>query len=311
VHPERIVCDLHPDYLATRYAQQRAREERLPLIQVQHHHAHLAACLADHHWLPDSQGESPVIGLIFDGTGLGTDGAVWGGECLVGGYAGYQRRFHLSYVPLPGGDQAVRKPARMALAHLLAAGLEWEPDLPPVETLCADERTLMRMQIERKINTPLTSSMGRLFDAASALIGVRQKVTYEGQAAIELEAWVDPTETGSYPFDLRSDIIDPAPFWTALLDDWRDGTATPILAARIHNSVAQLCLELCQAVRSETGSRIAALSGGVWQNRFLLEQVKTRLEKEHFEVFIHHQVPANDGCIALGQVMVAAFQTMG
>ncbi len=303
VNPQLIACDLHPNYLATRYAEQRAAAENIPLVRVQHHHAHLAACLADNGW----ESSAPVIGLSFDGTGYGTDGAIWGGEVLLGGYKDYQRLYHLAYVPLPGGDQAVRKPARMALAHLWQAGLAWEPDLPPTEQLCAEERTILKAQLERKINSPLTSSMGRFFDAASALIGVRQKATYEGQAAIELEAIADPNETGAYPFSVIGDIIDPAPLWEALLADWRRGTPQPTLAARFHNSIIRLVVNLCQAIREERAVNVVALSGGVWQNRFLLERCVPALEANHFQVFTHHQLPPNDGCIAYGQVLVAAF----
>lgn len=302
VQPQLIACDLHPNYLATRYAQQRAAEENLPLVGVQHHHAHLAACLADSGW----RSAEPVIGLSFDGTGYGDDQAIWGGEVLVGGYAQYTRRFHLTYVPLPGGDRAVRKPARMALAHLWAAGIDWEGDLPPVMALCEEERTLLRVQVERRINAPLTSSMGRFFDAASALLGVRQQVTYEGQAAIELEAVADRQEMGYYPFDIHDDLIDPAPLWQALLADWRAGVKTPVLAARFHNSLAQLARTLCLAVRAESGARTVALSGGVWQNLLLLERTVPLLEEAGFAVLTHQQTPPNDGCIALGQVMVAA-----
>lgn len=305
VQPQLLSCDLHPNYLATRYAQERAQRENLPLIAVQHHHAHLAACLADNGWSSDEM----VIGLSFDGTGYGTDGAIWGSEVLVGGYRAYQRRFHLAYVPLPGGDAAVRKPSRMALSHLWAAGMDWEADLPPVQQFCAEDRTVLKTQLERKINAPLTSSMGRLFDAASALVGLRQTATYEGQAAIELEAAADPGETGAYPFEIRGEEIDPAPLWAALLADWRSGTAIPTLSARFHNSVARLALELCQAARSESGCRTAALSGGVWQNHYLLERTAALLVQDGFRVLTHHQVPANDGCIALGQVLVAAAQT--
>jgi hydrogenase maturation protein HypF len=305
VSPQVIACDLHPNYLATRYAQQRARQEGLPLIPIQHHHAHLAACLADNGW----NSSEPVIGLSFDGTGYGTDGAIWGSEVLLGGYKEYQRRYHLAYVPLPGGDQAVRKPVRMALSHLWAAGLEWEPDLPPAGELCAEERTVLRTQLERRINAPLTSSMGRLFDAASALLGVRQKATYEGQAAIELEALADPHETGFYPFDVQGESVSPKPLWQALLADWRAGVRLPILSARFHNSLTHLAVDLCRSIRQESGAahvNTIALSGGVWQNRFLLERTVPALEKEGFQVLVHRHVPANDGCIALGQIMIAA-----
>jgi hydrogenase maturation protein HypF len=306
IQPERIACDLHPDYLASRYAHQRAAETSLPLIEVQHHHAHLAACLADNGW----DTTEPVIGLIYDGTGLGTDRAVWGGEVLLGGYLGYRRYFHLAYAPLPGGDAATHRPSRMALAHLWQAGLDWEPDLPPVIDLCADERTLLRTQMEHKINAPQTSSMGRLFDAASALIGVRQLATYEGQAAIELEALCSPTEPASYAFNVQDGIFDPAPLWQALLADWRAGVSIPVLAARFHNSVVELNLQLCEIIRQSHGINTVALSGGVWQNRYLLERTLSRLEIAGFNVLWHRQVPTNDGGIALGQAMIAAYSAL-
>lgn len=302
VRPERIACDLHPDYLASRYARQRAEEENLPLVEVQHHHAHLAACLADNDWTAPE----PVIGLSFDGTGYGTDGTIWGGEVLVGGYQGYQRRFHLAYTPLPGGDQAVRRPARMALAHLRLAGVEWDPEIPAVGALCAEERTVLASQLQLRLNAPLTASMGRLFDAAAALIGVCERATYEGQPAIELEALADPQEMGSYPFQIEGEIINPAPVWQALLDEWHSGAAVPTLAARFHNSVVRLVIEVCEIVRRESGCRSAALSGGVWQNRFLLERAVPALRAAGFNVLLHRRTPPNDGCIALGQVMVAA-----
>ena len=302
VIPEAIACDLHPNYLSTRYAQERAGREQLPLIAVQHHHAHLAACLADNDW------DSPeaVIGLCFDGTGYGEDGAIWGGEVMLGNYAGFERRSHLAYTHLVGGDQAVRKPARMALAFLRQSELEWEADLPPVQALCAEERTVIASQIQHNLNAPFTSSMGRLFDAVSALIGLRQVATYEGQAAIELEAAADPNETGAYAFDLTADQFSASPILQAILSDWRAGTPIPILAARFHNSVAQLCLELSTQIRTATGCQTVALSGGVWQNRLLLTRSQRLLQNAGFKVLIHHNVPTNDGGIALGQALIAA-----
>ena len=302
IHPQYIAVDLHPNYLATRYGVQRAAEEHLPLLAVQHHHAHLAACLADNGW--DSP--EPVIGLIFDGTGFGTDGAVWGGEVLFGGYAGYQRKFHLAYTPLPGGDAAVRRPARMALAHLWQANLDWESELAPVQALCPQERSLLRAQLEKEINTPPTSSMGRLFDAAASLAGIRQEVTYEGQAAIEFELLSDLHEQGEYPFRIEQNQIHPAPLWHAMLADLRHGISLPVISARFHNGVAALSLQLCLALRTETSCTTVALSGGVWQNRRLLETTTKRLINSGFKVLLHRQVPANDGGLALGQIMIAA-----
>jgi hydrogenase maturation protein HypF len=302
ITPERLACDLHPNYLASRYAQERATHQQLPLVQVQHHHAHLAACLAENGWTS----ADPVIGLSFDGTGLGTDNAVWGGEFLLGGYQGYQRLYHLAYTPLPGGDLAVRKPARMALAHLWQSGLDWESDLPPVQGLCMEERTALRGQLEHHINTPNTSSMGRLFDAVAALLGVRQVASYEGQAAMELEALADPGETGCYALAVQDGIIDPQPLLEALIAAWRAATPLPILSARFHNSLANMSLEVCQAIRRSSGSAVVALSGGVWQNQFLLKRTRQALTVAGFQVLIHHLLPPNDGCIALGQALIAA-----
>ena len=307
IQPEAIACDLHPNYLSTRYAQQRAKEENLSIYAIQHHHAHLAACLADNNWTS----AEPVIGLSFDGTGLGSDNAIWGGEVLLGNYKSYQRLFHLAYVPLPGGDAAVHKPARMALAHLWQAGLDWEADLPPVEALCAEERTTLRIQLEHRLNAPDTSSMGRFFDAASALLGVRQTANYEGQAAIELEAAASPDETVAYEFGLENDIIDPSPLWVSLLHDWRLGLPLPILSARFHNSLVNLVLQLCRSIRLQQGIDTVGLSGGVWQNRYLYERSINSLQKDGFKVLVHRRTPPNDGCIALGQALVAAATMAG
>ncbi len=266
IRPEVIACDLHPNYLASRYARQRAAQEKLPLVEIQHHHAHLAACLAENGWV----NPEPVLGVSFDGTGYGTDGAIWGGEFLLGGYKGYQRAYHLKYTPLPGGDLAVRNVSRMALAYLWSAGIPWDPEFLPVKQLCAEDRTILRSQLDKQINTPLTSSMGRLFDAVSALCGVRYNATYEGQAAIELEAAADPDEEGRYSFDRQSGVIDTAPLLEALLRDWQAGIPAATLSARFHNSVAALVLEISQELRRSNAVETIALSGGVWQNKVLL-----------------------------------------
>ena len=218
----------------------------------------------------------------------------------------YQRWYHLSYVPLPGGDSATRNPARIALAHLWQAGLDWDPELAPVKALCENDRTLLLSILRSKINTPLTSSMGRFFDAAASLIGVRQEAKYEAQAAIELEALVDPAETGLYEFEIRADEFDPAPLWQQLLADWRRGVRSTTLAARFHNSLVELNVELCRRIQRQTGVNTVALSGGVWQNILLLERTIHQLRSAGFQVLYHHRVPTNDGSLALGQAMVAA-----
>ena len=304
ITPQTIAVDMHPNYLATRYGIQHANEEGLHLVRVQHHHAHLAACLADNGWTSDKS----VIGLIYDGTGYGPDGTIWGGEILLGGYADYQRIYHLATAPLPGGDISVRKPARMALAHLWQSGLDWDLDLAPVQTLCSQERSLLRSQLENHINTPLTTSMGRLFDAAAALAGVRQEVNYEGQAAIEFEALADPDETGTYPFQVEEDSISSTPLWQAMLTDIQANTPPAILSARFHNGVAALSHQLCMAIRTETGCNTVALSGGVWQNQYLLDRTISLLTDSNFNILLHKQVPTNDGGLALGQLLIAAHQ---
>lgn len=304
IDPELLACDLHPDYLASRVLREKSVRQGLPLVEVQHHHAHLAACLAENR--VDSKQEA--IGLTFDGTGYGRDGAVWGGEVLYGGYAKFDRLFQLKYLPLPGGDAATRRPARMALAALWAFSLDWDSSLEPVKALCEEERTTLKVQLESRINTPQTSSMGRLFDIAASLAGVRQVVSYEGQAAMEFEALADPDEEGLYSISIDGNLIDPAPVISALLTDWYAGVPAGILSARFHNGLAFLCLQVCQSARSQAGSSTVALSGGVWQNHTLLEKTLSLLHADGFTVLTHRILPPNDGCISLGQVMVAVHQ---
>ncbi len=304
VRPEALACDSHPDYMASRYARERAAREGLPLIEVQHHHAHIAAGMVEH----GLSGERPVIGLAFDGTGYGDDGAIWGGEFLIADYAGYERAAHLRYAPLPGGDRAVREPWRVALAHLHAAGIAWDGDLPPVQYALAlgrERPDILASQIERGLNAPLTSSMGRLFDAAAALAGVRQAVNYEAQAAIEFEALADPGEDGAYPLNYANGLIDPAPAWAALLADRQAGVELGRIAARFHNGVAQVAAEVCRHLRDERGLNEVVLSGGVWQNVTLLRRTLALLAGDGFTVYTHRLVPPNDGGLALGQAAVA------
>jgi hydrogenase maturation protein HypF len=209
-------------------------------------------------------------------------------------------------VPLPGGDAATLRPYRVALAHLYAAGIDWEDDLAPVQAAPDDERAIICQQIEKQINAPLTSSMGRLFDAVASLLGVLQTVTYEAQAAIWLEAQVDPTETGIYPFDIQHDLFDPAPALRAIIQDWHAGIPTAQIAARFHNSVAQAVRDLCHDARQSTGINSIVLSGGVFQNVTLL--TKTVALLKDFTVYTHRLVPPNDGGLALGQAAIAAYQ---
>ncbi len=303
ITPEIIAHDLHPDYLSTRYALRIT--QHATRIPVQHHHAHIAACLAEN----GHRGERPVIGVAFDGTGYGTDGAIWGGEFVIADYAGFERAAHLAYVPLPGGDAGTRKPARVALAHLLAAGLSLEGDLPPISALSVTERRIVERQIATGLNSPPTSSMGRLFDAVASLIGLRHEMNYEGQAAIELEAITDPDEAGAYAFEIGQGSISPQPVIRAVVADVRANAPLPIISARFHNGVAAMIREVCVRLREQQGLNQAALSGGVFQNVTLLGKTLALLRSAGFEVFTHRLVPPNDGGIALGQAVIAAHIT--
>ncbi len=329
IEPKIIAHDLHPDYLATRYALERAERESLRAVGIQHHHAHIAACMVENGLSNNTQ----VIGIAFDGTGYGDDGATWGGEVLFADYTGYQRAFHLDYIPLPGGDKAVREPWRIALAWLTRAGIEWTDDLPPVSAANVQARRIVRQQIERGINAPQTSSMGRLFDAVAALIGVRETVNYEAQAAIELEHLVIEDMEASYEFEIQnpilseakgskfeprhgasnfefgisnSSVIDPAPVIRAIVADVRNRVPPWVIATKFHNGVAAMVRQVCQLSRERFGLTRVALSGGVWQNMTLLTRTLSLLSQDGFTVYTHHRVPANDGGLALGQAIVAS-----
>ncbi|MBN8579570.1 MAG: carbamoyltransferase HypF [Anaerolineae bacterium] len=305
VKPVAIAYDMHPNYLATRYAIERAERENLPTIAVQHHHAHVAACMAEHGLT------EPVIGVSFDGTGYGDDGAIWGGEFLVADCKTYKRMFHLEYFPLPGGDAAIKKPARTALALLWSLGLEWDDALESVKEFCSEDQVTLRLQLEKKINTPMTSSMGRLFDAVSALAGVRQKVNYEGQAAIEFEAMADSAEAGHYVFGVESGQVRVRGAVEALVNDVMAGVPISKISARFHNGLAESVRETVQKISGETSLRRAILSGGVWQNITLLRRTLSLLRNDGFEVYIHREVPTNDGGLSLGQAVIAASRLRG
>jgi hydrogenase maturation protein HypF len=302
IRPEVVACDLHPAYLTTRYAKRivsNARPE-LGLHQVQHHHAHVASCMAENGLL----GDRPVIGVTFDGTGFGTDGAIWGGEFLLADYRSFRRMAHLKYVPLPGADAAIRRPYRVALAHLREAGIPWDEGLPPVATASPGEREVLAQQLARQLNVVPTSSIGRLFDAVSALAGVRQEVNYEAQAAIELEMLVADGVDAAYAFDLAG-AIDPSPVIRGVVADVRSGVPVSVVAAKFHNGLAQMIHDVCLWLRDETTIDEVILSGGVFQNVTLLERALPLLRDAGFTVYTHRLVPPNDGGISLGQAVVA------
>lgn len=304
VRPQAVAYDLHPDYLATRYALARIERESLTGIGIQHHHAHIAALMAER----GLDGSHPVIGVSFDGTGYGTDGRIWGGEFLIADYARFERAAHLEYFPLPGGDAAVRRPSRTALGLLHALGIEWDDALPTHQDLCYEDRTAIRIQLERRLNIPFTSSMGRLFDAAAALAGVRQRVNYEAQAAIEFEALADPDEAGGYDFEFQSPLIRARPAIEQLIADVLAGVSLPVISARFHNGVAEMVKTVCLHLSDQYDLSEVALSGGVWQNITLLRKTLNLLEREGFTVYVHSRVPANDGGLALGQAAIAGYR---
>src|SRR5512133_3733541 len=307
ISPETIACDKHPDYLSSIHA----AEFGLPLIAVQHHHAHLAACMAENGL------EGEVIGLIFDGTGFGDDGTIWGGEMLTGGYGAFRRAGHFLPVRLPGGDAAVREPWRMALAYLyLAYGTAAATlDHPVVRYLSGAEHAIFATMLDRGINSPLTSSCGRLFDAVAAILNVRHTVSYDGQAAIELEALAETSDAGeALPFHLEPAAegpvqVDFSALFPALLAALQAGIPAAALARRFHATVARATGEVCMNIARESGLDRVVLSGGVFQNRLLTEMLYTALSNSGLQVFTHRLTPPNDGCIALGQVAIAGWQT--
>ncbi len=303
IQPQIIAHDLHPNYLASRYAVNRGDQHDLPLYAVQHHHAHIGSCMAENHL----DGSQPVIGVAFDGTGYGIDGAIWGGELLLADYTSFHRVSHLEYFPLPGGDASTRRPARAALAYLWFAGIEWANDLPCVSHFTPQDLTILEGQLAHKLNTPLTSSMGRLFDIISSLVGIRQAVNYEAQAAIELEAIADPTEIGSYSYELGDTTFSVQSLVREVLFDLRAGISPSIISARFHNSLANLVLELSLRERARSSSSQVILSGGVWQNRALFTRTTHLLTRNGFDVFFHQQVPTNDGGLSLGQAVIASY----
>ena len=297
-----VAHDLHPEYLSTKYALERSGVE---LIGVQHHHAHLASVLAEH------RESGPAVGAIFDGTGYGSDGSVWGGELLVGDTADFRRAGSLLAVRLPGGAQAIREPWRMACSWLLAAA-DGEPEFPlALRGVVAPESWAAVCRLAASgTASPLTSSIGRLFDAVSALAGIRAVSNYEGQAAIELEAACDPGERDMYPIDLvmadGSLVIDPREAIRAIVSDIDARTPAGSVAARFHAGLAEVTVEACAQAASAEGIETVVLAGGVFQNRRLVEAVATGLGERGLRVLQAERLPPGDGGISYGQVAVAA-----
>ncbi len=298
VEPRAVAHDLHPQYMSTLFAQRLSLE---PKIAVQHHHAHIASCMAENHL------SGKVVGVAFDGTGYGIDGKIWGGEFLVADYAGFERRAHLRYVPLPGGDAAVRQPWRMAMSYLrdtfgAGASFNFGAQVSPSNMAIVDT------MLARRLNCFDTSSCGRLFDAVSSIVGLRHEVTFEGQAAIELEMIADPAVERVYPYVIgEADVaqLDMRPMIDAIVRDLSRAVPGSDIAAAFHNTIAKLIVDVCANIRQRDGLNRVCLSGGTFQNMFLLERAVRGLRQNGFEVFLHSKVPPNDGGIALGQAVIA------
>lgn len=289
--PQAVACDMHPDYMSTEYAQRRAARDGIPIVYVQHHHAHMAACMADNS-LP-----GPVIGLVWDGTGLGTDGTIWGAECLAGGYGGFERLGSIRPIPLIGGDRAVKESFRVAYALLREAGC----DVSGVENAGALGRVY-----DARLNCPLSSGMGRLFDGVAAILGIKAHCSYEGQGAVLLEAaaaddggvYDRPLEGAPLRFDWR-------PMIRAVTAGMAQGVDTGVIAARFMNTLVEMAAAQCIAARAETGISTVVLSGGSFQNMYIMRRLPPRLEREGFAVYHHSRVSANDEGLSLGQLMIA------
>lgn len=301
ITPEVVAYDLHPEYFSTYYAEKTS----LLKIPVQHHHAHIASCMAENHLY------GPVIGLAFDGTGYGTDGAIWGGEVLIVDYDRFERAGCLKYVPMPGADAAVKAPWRMAVSYLYDAFGEeiWDLDLVFLKTLDKNNLKIIIEMIRKGLNSPYTSSMGRLFDGVAAVLGLRHRVSYEGQAAMELESSAMEETEGRYPMQWDSATmitVDFQPMWKAVVADIMREASIPMISTKFHNTLSYTFAEICRDIRKRTSLDRVALSGGVFQNAIFLKKLIKMLERNSFQVYTQSAVPVNDGGISLGQAAVAA-----
>ncbi len=292
IRPEALVCDLHPDYMSSAFAADMAEREGIPLIKVQHHHAHMAACMAD------NGVDEKVISLVWDGTGLGTDGTVWGAECLIGAYEGYERFGSIRPIPLPGGDRAAKEIKRLEWSLLDAAGLD---------TGHIENTENYRMMRDNGINCPLSSGMGRLFDGVSAILGIKEKCSYEGQAAVLLEAAATEHD-GVYPISFeRGDLLrfDWRDMIRAIASDKAAGLEMGKIAAKFMNTLIEMALRQCLAAREKSGLNTVALSGGSFQNMYIMKRLPRRLEAAGFRVLHHGRISCNDEGISVGQLMIA------
>jgi hydrogenase maturation protein HypF len=305
IHPDTIAYDLHPGYFSTKWA---LAQTGVRLVGVQHHHAHIASCMAE------NAIEGKVIGFALDGTGYGADGAVWGGEALLASYASFERAGHFEYVPLPGGSAAIREPWRMGVSYLAHTfGKDFlDLGIPFTNNIAQGKAETLLSMMERRVNSPLTSSCGRLFDGVAAVIGLREAVDYEAQAAMELEsaAWAAPKDAGAYSFSLTRDggfwQIGVRPLFEAIVDDLRKSTPVETISLRYHNGLAEILSRLAECLREEFSLHRVCLSGGTFQNSCLLSALVRKLKVNGFEVFTQATVPAGDGGLSLGQALVAS-----
>ncbi len=303
IQPEIVAHDLHPDYLSTQYA---LKQADCRSVGIQHHHAHIVSAMAE------NRIDGPVIGFSFDGTGLGTDGKIWGGEVLISELHEFKRAGYLDYVPMPGSNAAIKEPWRMALSYLYHAFGDQaaDLDLPLFQTVTDDRIGVVFQMIQKGLNSPETSSLGRLFDGIAAIIGIRDTVRFEGQAAMELEMIAAPEEKGLYDWQwTRADdhyLIDPGMLVNQVVTDCTDNVPAAVISSRFHNTLTQLFAGLCSEIRAETGLDRVVMSGGVFQNTTLLSALSAALAKTGFKVYSQKLVPANDGGISLGQAIAAA-----
>jgi hydrogenase maturation protein HypF len=304
--PDIIACDLHPEYTSTKLADDWVRGKRCKVKGVQHHEAHVASCMVD------NKIKGNVIGAAFDGTGFGLDGNIWGGEFFTGNIKGFKRRAHLRYVPMPGGESAVKEPRRMALSYLYSI---YASNLANLTRLDKKSIKLIAQIIDKKINSPLTSSMGRLFDAVSSIAGICDVAEYEGQAAVELEKAINKAQgsrlkaQGKYKFKYKDDgdmlIIDWGDVIKGVVKDVKARKDKSLISLRFHNAVCDMIKDVCVLLRKKYNIYKVCLSGGVFQNKYLRNNVKPVLEAAGFDVYCHKRVPPHDGNIALGQAVLA------
>jgi len=308
-NPEMIACDLHPDYLSTSYAEEVSKEKELPLLRIQHHHAHIASCMAENYLT------EKVIGIAFDGTGLGEDNHIWGGEFLVANLKDYSRVGHFKYQAMPGGEQAISQPWRMAYSYLYSIfGKKIaNSNLELIKRRTSKELHLLNQMIDKKINSPFTSSCGRLFDAVAALINLRDEVNFEGQAAVELEAMCQSKCRDHYSYSIEEEtsnwIVNTEAMFLQIIHEMERHENMEKIATKFHNTIADLTLSMCVKMRNKYNINLVVLSGGVFQNSFLLNRMIGELKEEDFQIYIHQKIPPNDACISLGQAVIANAKT--